>query len=630
MARRRWSKAEEDRIIGLVKMCQDIQQLKQIHAQLFVKGQSQNNFLLTKLVRSATALGNLEQARSLFNGIESPGVFLWTAMIRGYSQQDDCRLCKEALMLYAHMHNCGLSTKGQTSLTFTLSSVLKACIRLSKSDTSELALAHGMQIHAHIIKYGFQSETRILTTLICLYSWCKCTKEMQQLFDRMPESQRDIQAWNTIIAGHARHGNMEAALSLFQLMPEQNLHTWVEMITGYANGGQMDRAQELFDTLKVSSMFADDRNRTADAVVSTAMITGYSKCRDIASARLVFDTMTQRDVASWNAMIAAYSHAGLFDEALDLFHLMLKGPRGVATQVVCPNETTMATVISACAQFGSTDLAQRIEDYVDSRRCDLLNRHTATALIEMHSKCGNLEKAYKVFQRWKSRDVIYYSAMIEGFGIHGQGMEALRIFSQLLEEGLQPDGICFIAVLSACSHSGLVDEGYSYFKSMRDEFKISPTADHYMCMVDLLGRAGHINEAYRLITDVMPPVKPHAGVWGALLSACRTHSNVELGEVAAQQLLDIEPDNAGNYMLLSNIYAKDRRWEDVGKVRALMRRHRMRKLPGCSWIQVGNSTQKFFTGDIWDQKLWETLELFGEELKDRGYLLCRENREDID
>lgn len=596
-------------------MCQDIQQLKQIHAQLLVKGQSKNNFLLTKLVRSSTALGNLEQARSIFNGVDSPSVFLWTAMIRGYSQQQDCQLCKEALMLYAQMHSRGLNGKGQTSLCFTLSSILKACIRLSESDMSELALAHGMQIHAHVVKYGFQSETRVLTTLISLYSQCECTKEMQQLFDRMSDSQRDIQAWNTIIAGHARHGNMEAALSLFQRMPLQNLHTWVEMITSYANIGQMDRAQELFDTLNVSSMFANDRNRHAAAVVSTAMITGYSKCMDIAAARLIFDRMTEREVASWNAMIATYSHAGLFGEALDLFHLMLKSPRGVAAQVVHPNETTMATVISACAQLGSTDVAQRIEDYVDSRRCDLLNRHTATALIEMHSKCGNLDKAYKVFQMWKSRDVICYSAMIEGFGIHGQGVEALRIFSQLLEEGLKPDGICFIAVLSACSHSGLVDEGYSYFKSMRDEFKIPPTADHYMCMVDLLGRAGHVNEAYGLITDLMPPVQPHAGVWGALLSACRTHSNVELGEVAAQRLLEIEPDNAGNYMLISNIYAKARRWEDAGKVRALMRRHGMRKLPGCSWIQLGNSTQQFFTGDVWDQKLWETLELLGLELK---------------
>ncbi|XP_058070925.1 pentatricopeptide repeat-containing protein At2g13600-like [Magnolia sinica] len=218
----------------------------------------------------------------------------------------------------------------------------------------------------------------------------------------------------------------------------------------------------------------------------------------------------------------------------------------------------------------------------------------------MHAKCGDPDRAYELFQSWKDKDVVCYSSMIEGFGVHGRGKEALQIFRQLQEEGLKPDSICFIGILSTCSHAGLVDEGGHYFESMRNEYLIPPTADHYMCMVDQLGHAGYIEEAYRIITTMMPPVQPHAGVWGPLLNACRIHSDIKLGEKAAWHLLELEPENAGNYLLLSNMYAKTRKWEDVAKVRALMRKCGMRKPPGCSWIEVEGNIHRLLVADVWD------------------------------
>lgn len=417
----------------------------------------------------------------------------------------------------------------------------------------------------------------------------------------------DIQAWNTIISGYAVTGDMETAHSLFDRMPERNSFTWVEMITGYAASGQMDLSRLLFDMAPPA-----DKN----AVVYTAMITGYAKCGDLQSARSIFDDTKLRDVATWNAMISAYTHTDFTDEALDLFRLMLR------TTGVEPNQTTIATIVSACTRSGSTRLARLIHEYVDSRGIELLNNHTVAALIDLHCKCGDLSRAYELFRNWKQKDLICYSSMVAGFGVHGRGKEAIRVFNELLGTDLKPDAICFISVLTACSHAGMVDEGRRYFEEMRGKYCIPPTVEHYMCMVDLLARAGNIQEACKLVTEEMPScgVRPHAGVWGALLSSCRTYGNVEVGEVAARELMELEPDNAGNYVLMANIYARAGRWEGVVSVRAEMRRRGMRKPPGWSWVEMEDGrTQRFLTGDICDDELEMVLHVLGWELMAEGY-----------
>ncbi|KAJ4969439.1 hypothetical protein NE237_016140 [Protea cynaroides] len=594
---------EEDRIIRLVSQSKDARQLKKIHAHLVVNGQSQNNFLITKLVRVFTAFSDLRHARAAIDSVHNPNIYLWTAMIRGYSQQSTSQsCCREAVVMYAQMHRrIGSAVVGNQALTFALSSVLKAC-------TSLMALKLGMQIHGNVVKYGCDEEILIQTPLIDFYAKCGLVEDARQLFDRM--TVRDIQAWNTMIAGYAMSGNMDAARSLFQEMPERNLFTWEVMVTGYANVGRMDYAKEIFDDLNSCQW-----EMNVNAVIYTAMIIGYSKCGDIVAARSLFDGMVERDTASWNAMISAYSKVGLFDESLDLFRLMLKMGRDVE-----PNHTTIASVVTACAQLGSIELAQWIKDYIDSRGSELLNSHTVTALIDMHAKCGDPDMAYKVFKSWKDKDLVCYSSMISVFGMHGRGMEALKIFSQMKEDGLKPDSVCFIVVLSACSHAGFVDEGCQYFKSMQNDYSISPTADHYMCLVDMLGRAGRISEAYRIIVDVMPLVKPHGGVWGALLSACRVYHNVEVGEVAGKHLLEIEPNNAGNYVLLSNIYAKAQMWDEVAKVRALMKERGIKKPPAASWIEVNGKTHKFLTRDVQDHGMEMIMQVLALELKAQGYL----------
>ncbi|KAF8394345.1 hypothetical protein HHK36_020553 [Tetracentron sinense] len=602
MGGRNWTRLEENRVIRLVNLCKDVKQLKRIQAHLVINGQSQNSFLITKLVREFATFGDLNHARTVTDSVDNPNVFLWAAMIRSYSQRSDSEnCCREAVLVYAQMHRrMNSSMAGDQAMTFALSSAIKACARLA-------ALKEGIQIHTHVFKYGYHSDIRIQTSLIDFYAKFGQMDDALQLFDEMPV--RDVQAWNTMIAAHTVSRNMEVARSLFREMPDRNLFTWEVMITGYAELGRMVCARELFDEL-----LWNQEGVKINAVIHTAMISGYVKWGDISAARLIFDGMVERDVASWNAMISAYYQLGFFDEALELFFLMLK-----TTVDVKPNQTTIATVVAACTQLGSIGLAQWIKDYIDSRGVELVNVHTVTALINMHAKCGDPDKAYEVFKKWKNKDLICYSSMIAAFGMHGRGTEALKIFSQLQDDRLRPDSICFIVILSACSHAGLVDEGCQYFDMMQKDYYISPTADHYMCMVDLLGRVGRIADAYKIIFEVMPPVKPHAGVWGALLSACRIYNNVEIGETAARHLLELEPENAGNYVLLSNIYAKAHRWEDVAKVRALMRSRGMKKPPGWSWIEINGRTHKFLTGDVRDPNLETVTLLLAGELKAQGY-----------
>ncbi|KAF9604180.1 hypothetical protein IFM89_003926 [Coptis chinensis] len=462
--------------------------------------------------------------------------------------------------MYERMHRCGDIGK-DLAIGFALASVLKACVGVGVK-----AVEEGMQVHGHVMKYGCYEDVRVQTKLIDFYGKCGLMEEAERVFDRM------------------------------------NDFTWEAMISGYANVGRMDDAQKLFDELLEDCCELD-----MNAVVCTAMITGYAKCGDIEAARRVFDGMFRMDVVSWTAMISAYCQAGLYVEAVDLFKLMLK--IGGETK---PNESTVSSVVSACTHLGSVELARWIKEYIYSRGKELLNTHTVTALIDMHAKCGEPDEAYELFKQWKDKDIVCYSTMIAGFGMHGRGVEALEIFSQLREDGVRPDNICFVIVLSACSHAGLVNEGCRYFDVMQKEYSILPTADHYMCMVDLLGRAGRIADAYRTIVEVMPPVEPNAGVWGALLSACRVHHNVEIGEIAAKHLLEIEPENAGNYVLLASIYAKARKWKQVEYVRGLMKSRGATKSPGLSRIEIGGRSHKFRMDDIPDH-------LSGEDLVSKGY-----------
>ncbi|OVA20561.1 Pentatricopeptide repeat [Macleaya cordata] len=306
--------------------------------------------------------------------------------------------------------------------------------------------------------------------------------------------------------------------------------------------------------------------------VSNALIDMYGKY----SARVLFDSMPERNLVSWTAMITGYAQNGRPNEALELF-------RGMEKARIKPDAVTMTGVISASAQLGGLELANWIGSYVDRERIER-NDKVLTALIDMHAKCGNMEEACRLFKEIPCPDVFSYSALITGLASHGHGFRALEMFHEMQEKGIEPDNITFVGVLTACSHTGLVEDGLRFWERMVEDYKIEPGADHYACIIDMLGRAGRLNEAHEMVKSM--PMGPHPGALGALLAACRTYGNVEIAECIAKPLIKLEPENTGNYMLLASIYASEERWDDAAKVRAAMKEKKVNKLPGCSWFEV--------------------------------------------
>ncbi|KAK9159808.1 hypothetical protein Syun_006149 [Stephania yunnanensis] len=486
------------------------------------------------------------------------------------------------------------------------------------------------------------------------------------MFDEMPE--RGAADWNAMISGYWRRGRGGEACELFDEMPERerNVVSWTAMVTGFARSGDVERARvclmrcrrgvlcrgmrccragdprlakslvESLDSRRVNcncfvktaliDMYAkcgelstarrifDEMGTHANVVSWNAMISAYARVGDLASARCLFDKMPRKNVVSWNSMIAGYAQNGHSSLAIDLFKEM------TVTKNFKPDEVTMVSVISACGHLGAYELGKWVMDVVAKNRINL-SISGYNSLISMYSRCGSMEDAERIFHDISGvRDVVSYNSLITGFAAHGYGTRAIELMSNMKEEGLEPDRITFIGVLTACSHAGLLEEGQHVFRSIK-----SPTVDHYACMVDLLGRGGKLEEAKRLIDGM--PMKAHAGVYGALLNASHIHKRLELGEFAAYKLFDLESENSGNYVLLSNIYAFAKRWKEVDRIRELMGTRGVKKTTGCSWVEFDGKVHRFIAGDQLHEcskEIYHVLEELEKRMRAVGYIAIKD------
>ncbi|XP_022866521.1 pentatricopeptide repeat-containing protein At5g66520-like [Olea europaea var. sylvestris] len=359
----------------------------------------------------------------------------------------------------------------------------------------------------------------------------------------------------------------------------------------------------------------------ADVYVQNALISLYSEGRFLDDARRVFDEMSNRDIVSWNSMIVGYLRGGELDVALDLFKEM-KDRKDIITwnsmitgfvqggrpkealgffqdmQIFSddrdmdrPDKITVASVLSACASLGAGDHGRWLHSYLERSRmeCDMV---IGTALVDMYGKCGCVERAFEVFNGMPKKDVLAWTAMISAFALHGHGEEAFKLFANMEAVGVRPNSVTFVGLLSACAHAGLVEKGRWCFDTMRRVYGIEPQVQHYACMVDILARAGQFVEAEDLIRGM--PMEPDVFVWGALLGGCQLHGNVELGEKIAENLICLEPQNHAFYINLCDVYAKAGRFDDLKRIRALMKDKEIRKpVPGCSMIEVDGIVHEF-------------------------------------
>lgn len=348
-----------------------------------------------------------------------------------------------------------------------------------------------------------------------------------------------------------------------------------------------------------------------------SMVNANVKVGLIDVARKVFDEMPERNVISWSCMINGYVRCGEYKEALVLFREM----QMVEVNGVRPNEFTMSIVLSACGRLGALEHGKWIHAYIG--KCGMeVGVVLGTSLIEMYAKCGSIERAKWVFDNMgPHKDVMAWSAMISGLAMHGHAEECLELFTKMANYGLRPNAVTFLGVLCACVHGGLVSEGKEYFRRMGEEFGITPLIQHYGCMVDLFGRAGLIEEARDLVKSM--PMEPDVPVWGALLSSSRMHGDIETCEIALRKLIELDPTNSGAHVLLSNVYAKMRRWADVRHVRDLMEARGIKKAPGCSLVEVGGVLHEFLVGDDSHpetQEIHKMLDEIMKRLKMEGYV----------
>ncbi|KAI3687193.1 hypothetical protein L1987_80886 [Smallanthus sonchifolius] len=413
---------------------------------------------------------------------------------------------------------------------------------------------------------------------------------------------RDTASWNTMLSGLCQNGMMDQAYQLFDEMPEKNNVSWNVMISGYAARGDLILAEKLFGNAPVKCV-----------VAWTAMVTGYMKARKVDLAEKLFDEMPERNLVTWNTMVSGYVENGRADDGLKLFRTMVE--TGVK-----PNSSTISSVLLGCSNLSLLKLGKQVHQFINKSP---LSSHTMvnTSLISMYCKCGDLETACKLFHGTLRKDIVTWNAMISGYAQHGEGDKALLLFDTMKKEGIKPDWITFIGVLSACNHAGLVTRGIQYFDSMQRDYNIQPKPDHFTCMVDLLGRAGKLVEALNLIKSM--PFKPHPAIFGTLLGACRVHKNLELAEYAARNLLECDPSSTVGYVQLANVYAAMRKWDRVSTVRRSMKDNKVVKFPGYSWIEIKNSVHEFRSGDRVHPELvliHEKLNQLEEKMRVAGYI----------
>ncbi|XP_019172163.1 PREDICTED: pentatricopeptide repeat-containing protein At5g44230 [Ipomoea nil] len=475
------------------------------------------------------------------------------------------------------------------------------------------------QVHAHVIRRGVEQCCYVLTKLIRTLAKIDVPVEPypRMVFDRVGD--RNPFLWTAIIRGYAMQGPFGESVRLYGLMRREGFSpvsfTFTALLKACSDRFEVDLGRQIHgQCVRIGGL-------CCDLYLGNTLIDMYVKCGWVECGRKVFDEMPLRDVISWTSLIFAYAKSGDMEDAVELFEKMpfkdmvawttvvtglaqngkpmeaIEFFRRMQNAGVQTDEVILSGVISACAQLGSSKHADWVRGVAERSGFGPADHVVVgSALIDMYSKCGSVEDAYDVFEKMREKNVFSYSSMILGFAMHGHANSALNLFEQMLRTNVKPNDVTFLGVLLACSYSGLVEQAKRYFDLMEKKYGIEPAVNHYSCMVDVLGRAGELEQALELIRNM--PIKPNGGVWGALLGACRIHGNPDVAEVAANHLFELEPDGIGNYVLLSNIYASAGRWEDVLRVRKMIRSRSLKKNPSRSWIEgKDGAIHEFYAGD---------------------------------
>ncbi|XP_031374850.1 pentatricopeptide repeat-containing protein At5g04780, mitochondrial isoform X1 [Punica granatum] len=486
-----------------------------------------------------------------------------------------------------------------------LNQILQSCAR--NGDAIE-----GKACHAQVIHLGLHSDTLTANILVNMYSKCGLLDYARKVFDGMPH--RSLVSWNTMIGTLARVGEDQEALTLFIQMLRRGKEGAHAPFSEFTLSSVLCACAAKCALLECKQLHAFSVKAMMDenVFVATALLDLYAKCGLINDANSIFESMRDRSEVTWSSMIAGYVRNEMYEEALVLFQ------RGQVIGLE-HNQFSISAIICACAGLAALIEGNQVHAILWKAGFGS-NIFIASSLIDMYAKCGSIREAYIVFLGVEEKNTVLMNSIISGFAKHARPTEAMVLYEKMQQMGMYPNEVTFVCVLNACSHVGSVQKGRKYFDLMIKEYNLSPNVLHYACMVDILGRAGLVNEAYDLIAQM--PFDATSSMWGSLLSSCRNHGNLDLAVVAASKLFEIEPENAGNHVLLSNVYAANKKWAEVARVRKFLKDSEAKKEKGRSWIEIKDKVHSFMVGERNHPRIadiYDKLDRMMEEMERMGY-----------
>ncbi|XAR48800.1 hypothetical protein NMG60_11031747 [Bertholletia excelsa] len=549
-------------------------------------------FVGSSLLNMYCKLGLISDARKVFDNMPDRNSVSWAAMISGYAVE---RLSAEVMKLFKLM--LGIAEEGVNE--FVSTSVFSAF-------TFPELIENGKQVHCLAMKQGLLSIVSVGNAIVTMYAKCGNLDDALRTFNSLDN--RNAISWSAMITGFAQSGDSERALKLFSNMHFSKYRpsefTIVGVLNACSDAGAAEEGKQVHGYL-VKLGFE------SQIYVMTALVDMYAKCGYIPDARKGFDYLPEPDMVLWTSLIGGYVQNGDSEEALSLYCRMQK-------EGILPNELTMASVLKACSCLVVLDQGKQIHACIMKYGFSLAVP-IGSALSSMYAKCGSLKDGNLIFRRMPARDVVSWNCMISGLSQNGHGNEALELFDEMRFEGLQPDYVTFVNVLSACSHMGLIDRGWTYFKMMSDEFGLPPRVEHYACVVDMLSRGGRLEEAKDFIESAT--IDHGLCLWRILLSGCRNYGHYDLGAYAGEKLMELGSQESSAYVLLASIYSVLGRKDGVERVRRIMSLRGVNKEPGCSWIELKSQVHVFVVGDQMHPQIKEIrieLKRLSKQMKDEG------------
>ncbi|RWR75557.1 pentatricopeptide repeat-containing protein, mitochondrial [Cinnamomum micranthum f. kanehirae] len=583
---------------SMIRACSgldDLQLGRQLHCHVMKSEFGSDRIVQNALIAMYAKSDRIDDASDVFIRIETRDLISWGSMIAGFSQQGHEL---EALCLFKEMLSAGVYCPNE----FIFGSVISSCSGIFQ-------LEYGKQAHGLSIKFGLGRDAFVGCSLSDMYAKCGCLDSTKKAFCQIDRP--DTVSWNAVIAGFAYSDDANEAMFFFSQMRNSGLNP--DEITIRCLLCSCTCSSSLSHGHQIHS-YIIKTGYDANVPVCNTLLTMYAKCSDLSDAFRVFKEMNySHDLVSWNAILTACMQHDQFDEVFRLIKLMHSSESKL-------DQITLINALGACAHFASLETGNQIHGYsvIIGLEVDLA---VANGLIDMYAKCGNLDDAGNVFKLMSNPDVVSWSSLIVGYSQFGHGKQALELFREMRALDVKPNHVTFVGVLSACSHVGLVDEGYYYYKTMETNHGITPTREHNSCMVDLFARAGRVKEAESFINQM--PFDPDIVVWKTLLAACRICGDVELGKRAAENILKLDPSNSAAYVLLCNIYASNGSWDDVARLRKLMKTKGVKKVPGQSWIKVTDEVHVFLVEDRSHPEMDEIYSMLGElflQMREVGYV----------